>query len=375
MIDTVILTVTPLDYQILLHSKFTPSSEILFRQGNYLIKCVNNPTAEDKKEGIYKPRLTLIKRRRNYCDEIPLKIEFSIPKLLYDNNLDEASGSEAEFEQVVMRLHTRLLSMGVLVKREAIARASVSAFHASKNISLSGGYTVTMAIKEFAKVNLTRKLDLTKTKFSNEGHSLQFYANSHSFVIYDKIQDMKKSKGRAVDKDQTGYQMSLFDDLKKADSHLEVLRFEVRLSKKVKMNSTLEKLGYRRNPQFKDVFNKDLCQKIIEMYWHDLVYDTHPFLFDMNNNPLNLLKDVKTKDPNIGIKEAVYMTGLNLLCKDEGMRELRSFIETNYSSKAWDRTAKLIKDLNVKFSNKKPHGFITDIANAIKLFEPMRIKI
>jgi hypothetical protein len=58
-------------------------------------------------------------------------------------------------------------------------------------------------------------------------------------VVYDKIADLQKSEKRSIDKDQTEYQMSLFDEIQSQGSPLEVIRFEVRLNKKVKFNQIL----------------------------------------------------------------------------------------------------------------------------------------
>lgn len=62
MLDTIILTIPRGFYRIPKPYMFTPNAEIIRGPGNYLVKCVNNPTANDKRNGIYRPRLTLMKR-------------------------------------------------------------------------------------------------------------------------------------------------------------------------------------------------------------------------------------------------------------------------------------------------------------------------
>lgn len=109
-------------------------------------------------------------------------------------------------------------------------------------------------------------MDFDHKDFRNSGHSLQFYTNSHSLVMYDKVQDPKKAERRAMDKDQNSIQQSLFDTLMKKEKK-EVLRIETRLAKKVKLNAVLKDLGYNDNPTFKDIFKKELCQKMPQSYW------------------------------------------------------------------------------------------------------------
>jgi len=120
MIDTIVLTLKTGMFTILDHDKFSPSTKGLYDPTGYYrlggranITCKQNPTPNELKQGIYKPRLTITKRinrERNF--EIPLKIEFSIPKLLYGNNFDEVT--DADFPAVIQKLKTVLKDMGGL---------------------------------------------------------------------------------------------------------------------------------------------------------------------------------------------------------------------------------------------------------------------
>src|SRR3990167_5853860 len=120
MIDTIVLVLKQNMFTIADHNKFSPSTEGLFNSAYYRLGgrsnmvCKQNPTPNELKAGIYKPRLTITKRinkLRNF--EIMLKIEFSVPKLLFGNNFDELEDSD--FGKVVGILQTKLKEMGVLV--------------------------------------------------------------------------------------------------------------------------------------------------------------------------------------------------------------------------------------------------------------------
>ena len=85
------------------HDKFSPSTKGLYNNtdGYYRLgsrsnmTCKQNPTKNELKRGIYKPRLTVTKRmNREHKFEITLKIEFSIPKLIYGNNFDELTDND-----------------------------------------------------------------------------------------------------------------------------------------------------------------------------------------------------------------------------------------------------------------------------------------
>ena len=367
MLDTVILTIPRGSYR-LRPEAFTPNANILKMAGNYLVKCVNNPTASDKKEGTYKPRLTLMKRMTRNGSEIPLKIEFSVAKMLFGNNVDEVE--EKDFEKVISALHEAMLEMQVYVSHENLRNAKVSAFHPSKNIELAKGYTSSFVITELHKIDVSKKMDLNRDSFRNSGHSLQFYTNSHSLVVYDKVQDLKKPEKRAMDKDQNSVKMSLFDVLTKKEKK-EILRIEARLAKKVKMNATLKALGFDKDPTFKDVFKKDLCQKVLLNYWDELITSKNLFLFDVESNPKKTLDTIFKNKPTIKPKDAIYLVGLRVLSK-EGIRDTRSVVERYATARTWYRIAEDLKFLD-DISGKTYHAWVKQIKDTLDAFTPYRL--
>ena len=140
MIDTVILVIPMNRFNITASWKFDPDAKGLFEApfipfaGQHFVKCIQNASKEDKARLIYMPRLTIIKRksRAGLGFVISLKIEFSIPKLMYANNFDEVQ--DADFEKVVNLLKLKLLKMGVIVSFEVLRTAEVQTVHYGKNI-------------------------------------------------------------------------------------------------------------------------------------------------------------------------------------------------------------------------------------------------
>lgn len=368
MLDTVILKIPRGSYKLKPYM-FVPNADILKGAGNYLVKSVSNPSAKDKREGIYRPRLTLIKRMTKKSDEIPLKIEFSVPKMLYGNNVDEVE--EKDFDAVVQALHKSMKDMGALVSIEAIKNAKVSAFHPSKNIELLDGYTSGFVITELNKVDVSKKMDLNKDSFRNNGHSLQFYTNSHSLVVYDKVQDLLKPDKRAMDKDQNKIQASLFDSLVDRKNKKEILRIEARLAKKVKLNVILKNLGFKENPTFQEVMNKELCQKVLTGYWQDLITSKNLFLFNVENNPKKTLENIFKNNPKIKPKQALYLVGLWALSK-EGIRATRAIVERRADKRTWYRIAEDLATLD-EISGKTYHSWVKHITAELDMFAPFRM--
>ena len=368
MLDTVILEPQiDIDY-ITNFSKFGTTKEAIMKCSSGFAKWVNNPTKEDWNAGIYKPRLTLTKRG----SRLYLKIEFSAQKLI-KNDLEELK--EEDFIQEVEVLQKRLEEMGVKMFKIFIENAPPLGFHPAKNIPLSDGYTAILAIRELAKIDVSKKLDIETIKFRNGGESLQIYSIPHSFVFYDKINDLNKPAKRAIDKDQILKQFSLFEQIRKEQINLEILRIEVRLSKKRKMNEVLEKLGYPQNPTFRDIFKKELCQKILKHYWN-YFFNDNLFLFDVRNNPQTILNLILKRNPKIGIKKAIYQTGFLTLCKDdEGMRGFRNMAQYYKPKTNWTNLKKWLTNYQNEINTISLHGFIKNIEESLDNFEAFRLNM
>ncbi len=232
MIDTVVLLIPKKMVQ------FADSWDLYSKTSSYE-KYVRNASSQEKANGDYFPRLSGYKRKGFYIEDT-IRIEFSVPKILYKNNLKELQ--ENDFESVINTLKDRLDTMGAIIDTDTLGRASVSTVHFAKNIPLSSGYSSRMLIGEMQKVNTSKQLDVSRAKYTNYGETFYIHASSYEFVIYDKIADIQKSQKRSVDTDQTAYQMNMLDGSDPRGPHSEVIRFEVRLNKKTKLNKILEKL-------------------------------------------------------------------------------------------------------------------------------------
>lgn len=104
MIDTICLLI-PKDKVVMLDlSNQGVSGWDLQSKTNEYDRFVKNPSKRDLESGKYYPRLTGYKRK--YRQEANIRVEFSVPKLLYMNNLEELE--EKDFDEVVSVLRARL---------------------------------------------------------------------------------------------------------------------------------------------------------------------------------------------------------------------------------------------------------------------------
>jgi hypothetical protein len=302
---------------------------------------------------------------------IILKIEFSAPKMMFGNNLDEIE--EKDYSEMIYKIQNSVKEMGVWLTIPQIESGKVIGFHPSKNIVLTNKYTSSFAIRELAKINLSEKMDIEKVNFRNGGESLQLYANRHSAVFYDKINDLSKPDKRAIDEDQYIMQKDLFEFIKTKKIGLEVLRFEIRLSHSDKMKETLAEVGFNQEPVLKNIFKKSLCQKIVKLYWEQLFFDDL-FLFSTYNNPQKVLEMILIKYPKTRIRTAVMLVGLNLLCKDDdGFKGFRKIVGSYKKESNWLSLRRYLEKLSDSFFTRAIHGFVDDIQREIKEFEAFKL--
>jgi len=365
MLDTIILQIDHNKFYIEEYENFGASKEQILSSKSPFKKWINNPS---KKGTIYKPRLTLIKRGVRFV----LKIEFSAPKLVFGNNIDELD--DCDFDLVIETLRERLQSMGVLVFSADLENSEIISFHPSKNIPLSKGYTANLAIKELNKIDCSKRFDFDEKNYRNNGETLQFYTRSHSLVIYDKINDLVKPQKRATDKDQTKQQLPIFDYIKNNEQTLQILRLEIRLSLKQKMNNVMEFMEQKTNPTFRDIFSKELCKKIVNYYW-DNFFGNNLFIFNTNSSPQYILQLIFMKYPKIKILKAITIVSLYLLCKDDdGIRGFRQIIDNHRRKRAdWQVVKQNLKLFDDEMFNGSTWGFIKDVRRELKDFRPFRL--
>lgn len=339
-------------------------------------KYVRNPPAIFKQSGLYSPRVTAYIRKGSSSTwknaESSIRIEFSAPKLIYQNNVDELL--ENQFEEVLRTLLERLKAMNVLITSNNLSAAQVRAVHYSKNIVLLNGYTAQYVISELGKINLNKRFDFAKTRYLNDGQSMAAHTAAHEFVIYDKMADLTQSKKRAIDKDQTPRQRSLFENLNKPERQLEILRLEVRLAQKRKLDAFFKQLGFAPNPTFRDVFSAEKSRAIVRHYWETMIGGNAAILFAHSMSMKYLLRQILLSENKIRPKEAIYRAGaLTMAREGNGMRELRSILGKHESGKTWHRTIVDIRETAARLDKLRPRDWFDQITQAFEAYEPLRV--
>jgi len=366
MIDSICLSVPCSEVKDIEPSTQSITAWELHSKTKRYTKYVKN-VAVTKTE-IYYPRLT---RYGKWFNQVPnVRIEFSVPKLFFQNNLDELA--DADFPKVISILQRRLQEMDVSITQDALINAVVSGVHFSKNIVLENGYTTGHLISEMNKIDLRKVFDFTRAKYTNNGQSLYVHATSHELIIYDKVADIQASEKRAIDRGQSVHQRSIFAGIEKKDLP-EIIRFEVRLVRKPKMNSVLEKLGYKKNPKFKDVFNSALSQKVVFLYWQEIIKTGGSALFTIPLSNKDVLQTIFMAHKDMKAKQGIYLAGLSIIARD-GMRELRSAVSKQSGERTWYRIAQDVKLVSELIDKNRVRDWVQQVDSKLKDYKIYKTK-
>jgi len=373
MIDTISLTFSHNDFEILNHKLFTPSSRGLFERP-YLefghspfIKCVYNPTSKDLLRYPYLPRLTLIKAVRSGGYSILLKVEFSAPKLLYGNNFDELE--EADFPKVVSKLYEILKYLQINIRN--IENANISTIHYSKNIILTDFSTPYGTLNEISKVNVTKLLDIDGKDFRNGGHALKYHSNDYEVIFYDKLKDLQKAKisdKRSIERNNS-VQLSLFDTYK-IKNPFEVFRIEVRLGNRKKISSVMESINRKDiELNFRNLFNNTIAKDILIATMQKIEKDYPKVLKTKARTNQEFMIQLLMDNPKIGFKNLLAIVGARILIAEVGVRNFRE-VTNKFGQSSWYRINKLMKELVVR---EGVSPFI-NINNSLVHFEKVRLE-
>ena len=370
MIDTVVMTLRSWNFRIIDPDRFEPSARFILNGSKPLgargyFTAYQNPTKEEFRKGIYKPRLTLINRYDFNLKkrETSLRIELSIPKLLFGNNFDEVTFSD--LTRSVELLRTGLANMSVAVSEYSIYHAPISAIHYSKNIVLTDGTTTSYLSRKLKECNFKLPLDVNQADYRNEGHSYRWHCNSYEIVFYDKLKDLeiaKISEKRTIEKD---YQLQLnLNKTVRKTSPFEIIRLEARLNKRQKIRQDLKKINFPVDLIYKNLFNPEISRKILLKYIDEMAARRYPIIDYHPPNIEAMLSDLIVRNPNLGIKKALQLIGLKQILDSVPFRALRTMFNS-YSKRSWYRLVSDAKKVNLP-SVMSPFKIIRDHINQFK---------
>lgn len=294
-----------------------------------------NTIKQDRKLGVYTPRLTLYVQRVIGGYRRLLYVEFSAPKLLYGNNFTEIGVSD--YYTLCNKLSVSLAAKGVHLSPNQLRYAEVKVIHFAKNIVFTDGTKSSSVINYLRKAETSLHKKKCETKYLNSGDSFHIYTNTRSLCVYDKLRELEKArvteKGN-LERDNWCQQEYVRDFLVTVPKPFEVLRIESRLLTRDIIVQELRMLGYNipDRPRLKDIYGLNIAKAVllseltkIEMAMPPSVGGREP--------PDEYLAEIKRLNPKITPGNALMLLGEHIVTDCVGANIARKVLDC--TSRQW----------------------------------------
>ncbi|MBL0725358.1 MAG: hypothetical protein JJW01_00145 [Alphaproteobacteria bacterium] len=330
---------------------------------NASMNCHNIVTTKEKQQG-YFPRTAIMTNAFMINDSFTnLSTECSLPKILFDNNVEELRDSD--FEDIVKKLREKLLILGYDVSGEDIKDSYVQKVDFSKNFIIKNNPR--FFIDSLKKIAIDSRLGATETDYQRCGTGMKFYTKLYHITVYDKILEVEKSlkysDNRSLTQDNYS-QKEVINLLKK--NNLSMIRYEISLKRRKIKKLPIEEKTLR------NVFSSELSKQVLTKYIEKMHTGIRGVSFDDKNSFL-LNETIKSAFPNIKSNKLSSLKGYMSDIAKYGY----DFLKTEYemSSSQICRLRNDIKAINK--IEKSTNPILNDIdltESSLERFKALRLK-
>jgi|SRR3989344_4285426 len=357
------------------HSDLSPTEQRSSRL--YLRHFIFKPPYQD----YYLPKVdifeTLTKDRKRVL--YILKIECSVPKLLFANSIQEAG--EVHKEEIFNALKNVLWRVGIQISKEAITDARLATVHLCKNVPLPRDIRMQEALSELGRVDINKTVDITNKEEKNWGRWLQVFSLTIERIFYDKVADAMRPKGKRKDKSRIDYERALIERF--GLQNREIFRYEYRIKKgQTVMREINTALG--RKPKtiiaFKDLFAPNLIKTMLLKSWRDLIQRPENQLALLGpTDDLALLQHMLAQAKIGGkahcLNKALTSYGLARTIRDHGAKEVKRIVFTTINTDHTERFTKKI-EMSADLARGVPYSnTIAYIDRAIEKYELINLDL
>jgi hypothetical protein len=327
-----------------------------------------NPLNNYNLDRPYEPCYTLWKNRYSKPPEYELKIEFSIPKLLWGCNHFEVK--ETDFPEVLRLLQLRLRNVGICVDIEVLKKACVRRVDFVKNFFLKKDKSIIEFLKVFEKTDIHGRFKPTKISYPNGGEEFKIHCTNQEITLYDKKSEVRKQYQHFLRKNDLCDVIptkahALQDFINHPDN---VIRFEVRLTKKYKLVRTLNQNGFFIPNTFEAIFKKKVCQKVLQSYFEKLVEGSELATTE-SLSPIETIPLIKSQFPNSKPLDILACFGASMIAKEVGIPGLKRIYKDSFGTSP-RRILDRVKALK-QTPKKNTHKDIKRFKKQISQFKPL----
>ena len=190
------------------------------------------------------------------------KITFSVPKLLYGNNISELT--EKQFDEVVRLLHSKLvfLALPTDITENDIKQSIVRRVDFGKNIILPKSSSMRLIGEMLMKAEHERRSKYSQVQYRN-GDLYRENIKERALIVYNKIAEYCSTK-KELTSDIDKRIMAL-----NKNKETQVIRLEIQVQSTQQLKRELTMLGYEdiNATKLKDIFSGELSQRLLLRYW------------------------------------------------------------------------------------------------------------
>jgi hypothetical protein len=386
MIDTVLLRIPYPQFHVLHAEYFSP--RVVFNTNDQITaevkekdvrkKFVQNKSAYDTKESIYKPQVALYQQMKKDSRELEwfMTVQCSLSKLLFGESIRELV--ESDFGRVCTELQHKLNVMGIQISIAYLENSVLGKVHFGKNILIPKEYSVAEAIALLSKTTTQRKVMYRQTHYENSGEALHLYTSSHGIIFYDKLKDLERTKNTAIDKSRTRKEQEIGTTLFKEQK--QILRFEIRYNGGQTVTAKLKEWseGAKEKIRLKDIFKENVWSDVLTREWEQIVQSEASKLalrFEIAPEEAlkALLSHYSSKDKNIyTLTKTLKQYGTYRAIQDMGVTAFRKMFEQQFSTKTVrTRLDNDIAEVEAITRDIPVHPIIADIDAQIRKCTPL----
>ncbi|MBU1110066.1 hypothetical protein KKB83_00355 [Patescibacteria group bacterium] len=216
-----------------------------------------------KKKQVYAPSFEILRsnrknRKGKHIVSHKLKIQVSLPKLLYGTNFFEIEPSD--LNKITDKLLFHLSEIKIPATKDILLQGIVERVDFSKNLVLP-----TWAGRVNGLINSLSRLDYKQRSGfryylgnDNEGVYLVFYNVTQKFTVYDKLSEIEANGFTRVEQ-------GIIDGFKKGNVQRDTIRFELSLMKKQSMEAVLRRYIGSKKKDFTlaDIMSVGLAKNVL----------------------------------------------------------------------------------------------------------------
>ncbi len=286
MIDSVILRLDSGQFWLKESNQFDGSKNQSERGFKNKTLYINNFVRQKKKDGIYCPKVNLLKSKQGKMGEVKrvLDIQVSLPKLIYGTNLYEVDDNDLEL--IYSRLNGFLIEIGVNTSIDELKRAVVKRVDFSKVIRLPDYLGRADEVIYFlSRFNYKQQSNFDFKEFRIGGGScIKFINKTQGYAIYDKF-------GQILADGNTEMEKKIIEQFNLGKIKRNAVKFEISLHRKSSLESVIKRrLSHKKKDFFLvDILNRNLAIGIL-LETFDKVFNDLPVglisLGEMEDNKL-----------------------------------------------------------------------------------------